>query len=83
MYSLLAEGASDTNGFAWYLKGQRRRVWLSQAGEIVLEAGAVLPEESEARNEEPYDEQRLFLLMEKLTGVSINAAVAATYKLFA
>lgn len=83
VYSLLAEGASDTNGFAWYVKGERRRVWLSQAGEVVLDTGALLPEESEARKEEPYDEQRLFLLMEKLTGVSMNAAVAATYTLYA
>lgn len=83
VYSFLAEGASDTNGFAWYVQGQRRRVWLSQAGEILLDDGAILPEESEAQKEEPYDEQRLFLLMEKLTGVSIEAAVAASYKLFA
>lgn len=83
VYSFLAEGASDTNGFSWYVQGQRKRVCLSQAGEIVLEAGDMLPEESEAQREEPYDEQRLFLLMEKLTGVSIEAAVAASYKLFA
>ncbi|MDX1555509.1 MAG: hypothetical protein R3212_05735 [Xanthomonadales bacterium] len=83
VYSFLAEGASDTNGFAWYVHGERKRVWLSQAGQVVLNAGAILSDESEAQKEEPYDEQRLFVLMEKLTGLAMNTVVAATYKRFA
>lgn len=83
VYSFVAEGSSDTNGFAWYVGGSRARLLLSQARELVLDEGAALPEETAAITEEPAEQSRLFLLMEKLTGVSLEASDAATYRLLA
>jgi hypothetical protein len=83
IYLFIVEGSSDTYGFAWYFRGRRRRLWLSQSGAVVFEDGARLPEELAPVAEEPDNEQRMFLLMNKLTGVSIQDADAATYRLFA
>jgi hypothetical protein len=83
VYSFVAEGSSDTHGFAWYVDGKRRRLWLSQEGHVAMQDGTPLPEELASSSEEPDPEQRLFVLMEKLTGLSIGTADAATYRLFA
>lgn len=83
VYSFVVEGSSGSYGFAWYVKGQRRRLWLSQEGSVVLEDGPPLSEEAPAAQEEPDGEQRMFVLMRALTGVSIADADAASYRVFA
>jgi hypothetical protein len=83
IYSFLTEGASGTHGFAWYANGRRQRVCLRQQGEIVFEGGSALPEERKAEVLEPDEEQRLFVLMEGLTGVSMDAAISQTFALYA
>jgi hypothetical protein len=82
VYSFVVEGSSDSHGFAWYVKGQRRRLWLSQEGSVVMEEGPRLAEEAAAA-EEPDGEQRMFVLMKALTGVSIADADSASYRVFA
>jgi len=83
IYSFVVEGSSDTYGFTWHVGGVRRRLWVSQSGAVALEDGSPLPEELAAAPEEPDEEQRMFLLMEKLTGVSIEMASTAEYRRFA
>ena len=83
MFSLLTEGASSTHGFAWYRQGRRERLWLRQEGAIVLEEGLPLPEETAAVAEEPDEEGRLFVLMAKLTGISLDDVFGRQFQIFA
>jgi hypothetical protein len=83
VYSFVVEGSSDSHGFAWYVSGRRRRLWLSQEGSVAMEEGPRLAEEAAATAEEPDGEQRMFVLMKALTGVSIGDADAASYRVFA
>jgi hypothetical protein len=83
VYSFHSEGASDTHGFAWYAKGALRRSWLWRHGEVAFEKGAILPEEQAAVAEDPDEEGRLFVLMEKLTGVSLDDVFSHRFTVFA
>ena len=83
IYSFITHGITSTHGFAWYIQGERRRLWLSQEGTVILQKGEPLPEEVRARSEEPDEEQRLFAIMEKLTGISMDDVVGHQFKLFA
>jgi hypothetical protein len=83
IYFFIAEGVSATHGFAWYAQGQRTRIYMCQEGTAIMEDGEPLPEEMEARSEEPDEEQRLFLVMEKLTGISMHEVFARRFKAFA
>jgi hypothetical protein len=46
VYSFVVEGSSDSHGFAWYVNGRRRRLWLSQEGSFVMQEGPRLAEEA-------------------------------------
>jgi hypothetical protein len=83
VYSFITEGTSSTHGFAWYVQGQRKRLWLWQEGTVIMQHGEPLPEEVRAKSEEPDEEQRLFVIMEKLTGISIDDVLAQQFKVFA
>lgn len=83
VYSFLTEGTSGTHGFSWYVGGARRRLWLWQAGSLVMEMGAPLQEEDDAAAEDPDGEQMLFALMEKLTGVFLDDVLAQRFSVFA
>jgi hypothetical protein len=48
-----------------------------------MQDGEQLPEEVRARSEEPDEEQRLFVIMEKLTGISMHDALAQQFMLVA
>jgi hypothetical protein len=84
IYFFITEGVSATHAFAWYAQGQRTRRCVWQDGTVVMEDGEPLPEEIQAMSEEPDEEQRLFLIMEKLTGVSmVDDVFAGRFKVFA
>jgi len=82
IYSFIAEGTSGTHGFAWYVQGQRKRLWLQQEGTLIMQHGGPLPEEVQAKSGEPDAEYLLFLMMEKLTGVSIGDVFSHQFKVF-
>ena len=82
IYSFIAEGTSGTHGFAWYVQGQRKRLWLQQEGTLIMQHGEPLPEEVQAKSGEPDAEYLLFLMMEKLTGVSIGDVFSHQFKVF-
>lgn len=83
IYSFITQGITSTHGFAWYMQSQRKRLWVPQAGTVIMQDGEQLPEEVRARSEEPDEEQRLFVIMEKLTGISMHDALAQQFMLFA
>jgi hypothetical protein len=83
IYSFITQGITSTHGFAWYVQGDRRRLWLSHEGTVILQHGEPLPEEVRAGSEEPDEEQRLFAIMEKLTGISMVDVIGQQFKLFA
>lgn len=83
IYSFITQGITSTHGFAWYVQGERKRLWLSQEGAIIMQHGVPLPEEVRTKSEEPDEEQRLFIIMQKLTGISMHDALAQQFEVFA
>jgi hypothetical protein len=66
-FTFTMEGASDTYLFEWWVKGVRKRKYMIQEGEVGINEGKPLPEENEVFKQEVDDEQRILLLLEKLT----------------
>jgi hypothetical protein len=55
-------------------------VW--QEGTVIMEHGEPMPEEVQAKSEEPDEEQRLFIITGS-TGTSIDDVLAQQFKVFA
>ena len=53
-----------------------------QEGTVIMEHGEPMPEEVQAKSEEPDEEQRLFVIT-RSTGTSINGVLAQQFKVFA
>ncbi len=66
-YAFLLEGTSGSFMFEWWVNGSLRRKRFIQEGKVTIDKGKPLAEEKEVFGKEVDEEQRILLLMEKLT----------------
>jgi hypothetical protein len=66
-YFAMLDSRSDTFLFEWWSKGVRVRKRAFQQGAVFMDMGKPLPQEMEAFKETKDEEERIFLLMEKLS----------------
>lgn len=79
--TFFAHSVSDTYGFAWFADGRLRRRLITAESDVVEEAGEALPEES--HRGEFVDEDFVFDLIERLTGLGWDAVAEAEYEIWA
>ncbi|MEV0853748.1 hypothetical protein [Nocardia fluminea] len=77
----VTNSVSTIHGFAWYREGEVVRQIIYAEGEVVDEYGPAIPEEEDAP--EPLDEDYVFEMMERLTGVIWGAVADARYSVWA
>ncbi len=67
VFSFHLEGTCGSAGFEWWSGGKALRKWRSMEGEVDINEGKPLAAEKKVFHQEEDDEQRVLLLMEKLT----------------
>ena len=77
----VAEGTSGTYGFSWYVDGVKIRQWIEQEGEILIDAGTLLPEEGKLPDAEDDIEWHVLGIVEKLA-IPIDELYAARYNVY-
>jgi hypothetical protein len=80
VFQLMLEGASDTAGFTWWSGGKMVRDWMRQAGEVIKNEGAPLPQEKKAFANKD-DEQAVLQLLMSLT-MPLKKLQAVEYQLY-
>jgi hypothetical protein len=66
VFQITLEGSSGAAGFEWMTGGKSVRRWMIVEGDVTVNEGTPLPQEKLVANEKD-DEQRMLLLMEKMT----------------
>jgi len=66
VFGFLLEGTSDTHAFSYHADGIRRRCFLFQQGNPIIDIGVPIEAEKAAFEESDDMEQRIFLIAEKL-----------------
>ena len=81
VFSMMLEGSSGAAGFEWWSRGKKIRERMVVAGEIITDNGKPLRQEKQVFINEEDDEQRVLLLMEKLT-VPIERLVQVSFSVY-
>lgn len=81
VFSFTLEGSSGAAGFEWWVEGKKVRERMVVEGSETVNKGKPLPEEKVVFAKEKDDEQRVLLLMEKLT-VSFKGLSKARFQVF-
>jgi hypothetical protein len=78
VFSVLISGISATYGFSFHTKGARVRCRLIQNDRLVYDYGKLLAEETEILSSHPSEEDRVWLLMNKIA-IPASSLEALTY----